>query len=87
MARMKRKRKYRSSVFSNSSWSKRVSCRRNMHKARIKANAKARHRRQTTNINPTNCLLGLILNLIILICKSYLLVLIFIFIIWAFFLS
>ena len=42
MARMKRKRKYRSSAFSKSSWNKRMSCRQNMHKARIKANAKAR---------------------------------------------
>ena len=42
MARMKRKRKYRSSAFSKSSWNKRMSCRQNMHKARIKANVKAR---------------------------------------------
>ena len=46
MARMKRKRKYRSSAFSKSSWNKRMSCRQNMHKARIKANAKARYRSQ-----------------------------------------
>lgn len=46
MARMKRKRKYRSSAFSKSSWNKRMSCRQNMHKARIKANAKARYRNQ-----------------------------------------
>lgn len=42
MAKMKRNRKYRSSVTSKSSWNKRVSCRQNMHKGRIKANYKRR---------------------------------------------
>ena len=43
MARMKRKRKYRSSAFSKSSWNKRVSCRQNMRKGRIKASYKRRN--------------------------------------------
>jgi hypothetical protein len=40
MAKMKRNRKYRSSVTSKSSWNKRVSCRQNMRKGRIKAEYK-----------------------------------------------
>lgn len=47
MAKMKKNRKYRSSVTSKSSWNKRVSCRQNMHKGRVKA----KYKRQAKN-NP-----------------------------------
>ena len=47
MAKMKRNRKYRSSATSKSSWNKRVSCKQNMRKGRIKAE----YKRQAKN-NP-----------------------------------
>lgn len=40
MAKMKKHRKYRSKITAKSSWNKRVSCRQNMHKGRIKGNYK-----------------------------------------------
>lgn len=45
MAKMKKHRKYRSKITAKSSWNKRVSCRQNMRKGRIKGNYKRRARK------------------------------------------
>lgn len=49
MAKMRKRKKYRSSVFSKSSWNKRTSCRQNLRKGRIKGNYKRRAKAQRRN--------------------------------------
>lgn len=62
MAKMKKHRKYRSKITAKSSWNKRVSCRQNMRKGRIKGNYKRRSRKNVTYID---VLIGVIFEIIL----------------------
>lgn len=67
MAKMKRNRKYRGSVNSKSSWNKRVSCRQNMRKGRIKANYKRRAKNDIYYNDVFEIIISIFVSLIIIV--------------------